>query len=190
MGRAGLPGAPARRSPTRRSCSPSAGRSPADEPAPWPSWARGARASYGRRVAEELARGLAAVGLTVVSGLATGIDAAAHRGALAAGGRTVAVLGDGHRSRVSALASRRWPAEVAASGALVTEFPCGTPPLPYHFPRRNRIISGLDAGHRGGRGGRRAAARSSPRAARWSRGARCSPCPDPSAWRCTTAPTA
>jgi len=101
--------------------------------------------AYGRRVAEELAHGLAAVGISVVSGLATGIDAAAHRGALAARGHTVAVLAtgiDGVYPPWHAGLAR----EVAASGALVSEFACGTPPLPHHFPRRNRVISGLAVG--------------------------------------------
>jgi len=101
--------------------------------------------AYGRRVAEELAHGLAAAGLTVVSGLATGIDAAAHRGALAARGRTVAVLAtgvDGVYPPWHAGLAR----EVAGSGALVSEFTCGTPPLPHHFPLRNRLISGLTLG--------------------------------------------
>jgi len=101
--------------------------------------------AYGRRIAEELAGGLAQAGVTVVSGLAAGIDAAAHRAALAAGGRTVAVLGTGiDRTYPS------WHAELAAviarQGALVSEFPCGAPPLAYHFPRRNRLISGLTRG--------------------------------------------
>jgi DNA processing protein len=100
---------------------------------------------YGRRVAFELARDLARAGLTIVSGLAAGIDAAAHRGALAGGGRTVAVLGTGID-----VVYPSWHAElataVAAQGALLTEFACGTPPLPYNFPRRNRIISGLALG--------------------------------------------
>jgi DNA processing protein len=100
---------------------------------------------YGRRVAEELARGLAAVGITVVSGLATGIDAAAHAGALAAGGRTVAVLATG-LDRVYPPWHAELSRRVAAGGALLTEFPCGTPPLPHHFPRRNRLISGLALG--------------------------------------------
>jgi DNA processing protein len=100
---------------------------------------------YGRRVAEELARGLAGVGITVVSGLATGIDAAAHGGALAAGGRTVAILATG-LDRVYPPWHAELSRRVAASGALVTEFPCGTAPLPYHFPRRNRVISGLALG--------------------------------------------
>jgi len=100
---------------------------------------------YGRRVAFEIARDLARAGLTVVSGLAAGVDAAAHRGALDAGGRTVAVLGTGID-----VVYPSWHTElaraVAAQGALVTEFPCGTPPLAFHFPRRNRVISGLALG--------------------------------------------
>jgi DNA processing protein len=100
---------------------------------------------YGRRVADELARGLAYVGVTVVSGLATGIDAAAHRGAMAAGGRTVAVMGTGV-DQVYPSWHRPLAREIAAAGALVTEFACGTPPLQFHFPKRNRIISGLSVG--------------------------------------------
>ena len=97
---------------------------------------------YGRRVAEELGRDLAAAGLVVVSGLAAGIDGAAHRGALAADGRTVAVLGTGI-DQVYPPWHGDLAREIAASGAIATEFPPGTPPLPGHFPQRNRIVSGL-----------------------------------------------
>ncbi|HUE30392.1 MAG TPA: DNA-processing protein DprA [Verrucomicrobiae bacterium] len=100
---------------------------------------------YGRRMAAELARGFAQAGVTVVSGLAAGVDAAAHHAALAAGGRTVAVLGTGID-----LVYPKWHRElaraIAGQGALVSEFPCGSPPLQFHFPRRNRIISGLTRG--------------------------------------------
>ncbi len=105
----------------------------------------GARAAtaYGLRVARELARELAGQGFAVVSGLALGVDAAAHEGALEAGGATVAVFASGldrvHPARHRGLAERI----VAAGGTLVSEFPPGTPPLRGHFPRRNRLISGL-----------------------------------------------
>jgi DNA processing protein len=116
----------------------------ADEPAVAIVGSRRAT-DYGRRMAEDLARGLAQANITVVSGLAAGIDAAAHRGALAAGGRTIAVLGTGI-DRVYP----RWHGELAAAivsqGALVSEFACGAPPLRFHFPRRNRLISGLSLG--------------------------------------------
>lgn len=100
---------------------------------------------YGLEVADLLSRGLAAEGLTVVSGFARGVDAAAHRGALAAGGATVAVLGCGIDVAYPR-AHRRLAAETAAAGALVSELPCGTQPRPWHFPVRNRIIAALALG--------------------------------------------
>ena len=100
---------------------------------------------YGLEVAERLAADLAARGVTIVSGFARGIDAAAHRGALAAGGRTLGVLGAGidvlYPPENVALAR-----EVAAHGALLTQFPPGTPPLPYNFPTRNRTLAALVLG--------------------------------------------
>jgi len=100
---------------------------------------------YGRRLADEIARGLAQAGITVVSGLAAGIDAAAHRGALAAGGRTIAVLGTGI-DRVYPSWHADLARAIAAQGSLVSEFACGVEPRPHHFPRRNRVISGLSLG--------------------------------------------
>jgi DNA processing protein len=100
---------------------------------------------YGRLMAEQFGRELSRVGATVVSGLARGIDGIAHRAALDAGGRTIAVLGCGidryypeeHRSLQEA---------IGRQGAVLTEFPLGAPPLAHHFPRRNRVISGLSLG--------------------------------------------
>ena len=104
----------------------------------------GSRAAspYALSVAEQLAGDLAAGGLVIVSGLARGVDSAAHRGALAAGGVTVAVLGSGadvvYPPEHASLAN-----EIDRDGAVVSELVPGTEPLPRFFPRRNRIISGL-----------------------------------------------
>lgn len=100
---------------------------------------------YGRRIAHEFATELAGRGFTIVSGMAYGIDAAAHRGAMAAGGRTLAVLGSG--------VDRIYPAEhlalsnqIMENGALLSEYPLGAAPDAQNFPRRNRIVSGLALG--------------------------------------------
>jgi DNA processing protein len=98
--------------------------------------------SYGKRVAGVLATGLARAGYTIVSGLARGIDGAAHRGALLAGGRTVAVLAGG-LSRIYPPEHDGLAREVQAAGALLTEASMEQEPLPAMFPARNRLISGL-----------------------------------------------
>ena len=98
--------------------------------------------SYGINAAASLARDLAAQGLTIVSGLARGIDAAAHRGALEGAGLTLAVVGTGLDTTYPA-EHHPLSREIAAAGALISEFPLGTPPLPQNFPYRNRILSGL-----------------------------------------------
>jgi DNA processing protein len=110
----------------------------------------GARSAtaQGMANAEAFARALAEQGFAVVSGLALGIDAAAHRGALAAGpegGGTVAVIGTGI-DRIYPARNAELAREIATDGAVVSEFPLGTPPLQHNFPRRNRLIAGLAQG--------------------------------------------
>jgi len=104
----------------------------------------GARRStaYGRDAARAIGAGLAAAGVTVVSGAARGIDAAAHRGALDAGGPTVAVLGSGI-DRPYPPANHGLIEEIAAEGTVVSEYPPGTRALPHRFPARNRIVAAL-----------------------------------------------
>lgn len=101
--------------------------------------------TYGRNVAEMLSRELAARGVTIASGLARGVDSAAHCGALDGKGLTLAVIGTG-LDEVYPKENKKLAEKVRENGALVTEFPIGTPPLPQNFPFRNRIISGLSFG--------------------------------------------
>jgi DNA processing protein len=100
---------------------------------------------YGLAVAERLGGDLARAGLTIASGMARGIDTAAHRGALAAAGNTVAVLGCGV-DLVYPSENRKLAAEIVERGLVISEFPMGAPAYPQNFPIRNRIISGLSAG--------------------------------------------
>lgn len=116
---------------------------------PWPPAVAvvGARACtpYGREVAELLGRGLAAEGVMVVSGAARGIDGAAHRGALAAGGLTTAVLGSGIDVDYPRT-HRRLIQRIAQTGAVMSEYPPGVLPLPHRFPARNRMVAALARG--------------------------------------------
>jgi DNA processing protein len=100
---------------------------------------------YGTAVAERLTADLARAGLTIVSGMARGIDTSAHRGALSVGGDTVAVLGCGV-DLVYPSENRKLAAELEQKGLIVSEFPMGAPAYPQNFPIRNRIISGMSAG--------------------------------------------
>ncbi|HMQ33731.1 MAG TPA: DNA-processing protein DprA [Chloroflexaceae bacterium] len=115
--------------------------------APGDDWAVavvGTRApsAYGREAAHTLARDLAASGVTVVSGLALGVDAVAHEAALGVGGRTLAVLGSGADLPYPAR-NRRLAERIVEQGALISDYPLGTAPMAANFPPRNRIISGL-----------------------------------------------
>ncbi len=101
---------------------------------------------YGSGMAERLSTDLAARGLVIISGLARGVDTASHRGAVAAKGKTVAVLGTGIDVIYPRENTRLAEQILALGGALITEFPVGTAPTPQNFPIRNRIISGMSAG--------------------------------------------
>lgn len=101
--------------------------------------------AYGRQVAENTASFLARNGLTVISGLARGVDSVAHKAALDAGGRTLAVLGNGV-DRIYPPEHRKLAEMIIQNGALISDYPLGTPPDSLNFPPRNRIISGLAQG--------------------------------------------
>jgi DNA processing protein len=100
---------------------------------------------YGRNTTDQLCGQLASRGVTVVSGMARGIDTAAHKGALGAGGRTVAVLGTG-LNRVYPAENLKLFHQIAENGAVISEFDLDARPDPHHFPQRNRIISGMSLG--------------------------------------------
>ena len=98
---------------------------------------------YGQTVAQKFAVSFAQVGITVVSGLALGIDSAAHSGAINAGGKTIAVIGSG-LDRIYPMSNKHLAKKICGGyGAVISEFPFGTEPRPFNFPFRNRIISGL-----------------------------------------------
>jgi DNA processing protein len=101
--------------------------------------------TYGTQVATRLARDLSEAGLTIASGMARGIDTAAHKAVLEAEGNTVAVFGCGV-DEVYPAENRKLAAQLAEKGLLISEFPMGAPPFPQNFPVRNRIISGMSAG--------------------------------------------
>lgn len=99
----------------------------------------------GVSIAKDFAQHLSRQGLTITSGLALGIDAAAHQGGLQGLGKTVAVIGTG-LDRIYPAANQALARQIAEEGLMISEFPLGTPPLAFNFPRRNRIISGLSVG--------------------------------------------
>lgn len=101
---------------------------------------------YGQQVTQQIVSELAQSGLTIISGLALGIDACAHQAAIDVNGKTIAVLGSGI-DQIYPAANRRTAQEIIENnGAIITEFPLGMPPLKHNFPQRNRIISGLSLG--------------------------------------------
>ncbi|HOD63465.1 MAG TPA: DNA-processing protein DprA [Smithellaceae bacterium] len=101
--------------------------------------------TYGKYTTDRISRELALRGATIVSGMARGIDSCAHRGALAANGRTIAVLGSG-LDVIYPPENKKLFEAIVEQGAVISEYPPGTQPLPFHFPARNRIISGISYG--------------------------------------------
>jgi len=101
--------------------------------------------AYGRRATFDLCKELARSGITVVSGMALGIDTAAHQGALAGGGSTVAILGSG-LGNIYPTQNLKLSRLITETGSVISEFPIAAPPEAHHFPKRNRIISGMSLG--------------------------------------------
>ena len=101
--------------------------------------------SYGREVAYKISTELADYGVTIVSGLALGVDGIAHQAAIDAGGRTLAVLGNG-LDTIYPFAHNELARQILKNGALISEYPLGYPALPHNFPQRNRIVSGISLG--------------------------------------------
>ncbi len=101
--------------------------------------------SYGISTSEKLGRELVSKGITIVSGMAIGVDTSAHKGALAGKGKTIAVLGSG-LGKIYPKQNKNLFYEIAENGAVISEFPISEEPLPHNFPRRNRIISGISHG--------------------------------------------
>ena len=101
--------------------------------------------NYGKTISRQLSHQLADQGVTVISGLARGIDTCAHQGVLEAGGRTIAVMGNG-LSQIYPDENKDLADAIAESGAVVSEFPMNMPPIAKNFPRRNRVISGICSG--------------------------------------------
>lgn len=101
--------------------------------------------AYGKKAAYNIGKGLADQGFTIISGMASGIDSASHLGALDSGGRTLAILGTG-LDQCYPKSNKKLYSKIIESGGALSEYPIGTDARPYHFPQRNRIISGLSCG--------------------------------------------
>ena len=145
LGRPGLSARAARAGPSRRRRCFSSDAANCSTDRRWRSSAAATATAQGAENARAFAQALSQAGLTIVSGLAVGVDAAAHEGALTGAGSTLAVVGTG-LDRVYPARNRELAHRIAEGGGLLSEFPPGTPPREKNFPRRNRLISGLARG--------------------------------------------